>query len=152
MLALRTAFALLLGLCVAGGGGTIAWTYVKQELLGKRGWANRFTGPRAARAASSASMNRCARACSSLGSRKTRTPSERAGRPGAAGVDVYDQEPLVDRDHPLLNMENVVCTPHLDYVERDQLDRYFSDQFVRVAAFERGEPVDMVNPDALQKR
>jgi D-3-phosphoglycerate dehydrogenase len=80
----------------------------------------------------------------------------RAGRPGAAAVDVYEQEPLVDRDHPLLHMDNVVCTPHLGYVERDQLDRYFSDQFARVLAFERGEPVDAVNPavipEALAKR
>jgi len=75
----------------------------------------------------------------------------RAGRPGAAAVDVYEQEPVTDRDHPLLNMENVVCTPHLGYVERDQLDRYFADQFARIAAFERGEPIDVVNPEALQR-
>jgi D-3-phosphoglycerate dehydrogenase / 2-oxoglutarate reductase len=75
-----------------------------------------------------------------------------AGRPGAAAVDVYEEEPVVDRDHPLLNMENVLCTPHLGYVERDQLDRYFADQFARVLAFERGEPVDVVNPEALQRR
>lgn len=75
----------------------------------------------------------------------------RAGRPGAAAVDVYEQEPVVDRDHPLLNMENVVCTPHLGYVERDQLDRYFADQFRRVEAFEKGEPIDVVNPEALRR-
>jgi D-3-phosphoglycerate dehydrogenase len=49
-------------------------------------------------------------------------------------------------------MENVVCTPHLGYVERDQLDRYFADQFRRVEAFERGKPIDVVNPDALRGR
>ena len=75
----------------------------------------------------------------------------RAGRPGAAAVDVYEQEPVIDRDHPLLNMENVVCTPHLGYVERDQLDRYFGDQFRRVEAFEKGEPIDVVNPEALRR-
>jgi D-3-phosphoglycerate dehydrogenase len=73
----------------------------------------------------------------------------RAGRPGTAAVDVYEQEPLVDRDHPLLKLDNVVCTPHLGYVERDQLDRYFGDQFQRVLAFERGEPVDAVNPEVI---
>lgn len=80
----------------------------------------------------------------------------RAGRPGAAAVDVYEQEPMVDTGHPLLGMDNVVCTPHLGYVERDQLDRYFGDQFRRVLAFERGEPEDAVNPEvvpaALAKR
>jgi D-3-phosphoglycerate dehydrogenase len=73
----------------------------------------------------------------------------RAGRPAFAGLDVYDHEPLLDVDHPLLNMENVVCTPHLGYVERDQLDRYFNDQFERIFAYERGAPIDVVNPEAL---
>jgi D-3-phosphoglycerate dehydrogenase len=73
----------------------------------------------------------------------------RAGRPGGAAVDVYEQEPVLDRDHPLLKLDNVVCTPHLGYVERDQLDRYFGDQFQRVLAFERGEPVDAVNPEVI---
>lgn len=70
----------------------------------------------------------------------------RAGCPGAAAVDVFEQEPVVDITDPLLNMDNVVCTPHLGYVERDQLDRYFNDQFERVFAFERGSAVNVVNP------
>ena len=70
----------------------------------------------------------------------------RAGCPGAAAVDVFEQEPVVDTTLALLNMDNVVCTPHLGYVERDQLDRYFNDQFERVFAFERGSAVNVVNP------
>ena len=76
----------------------------------------------------------------------------RAGYPGTAAVDVFEQEPLTDRNHPLLNMDNVICTPHLGYVERDQLERYYADQFERVLACERGRPVDAVNPDALENR
>lgn len=75
----------------------------------------------------------------------------RAGRPGAAAVDVFEQEPVVDTRFPLLSMDNVVCTPHLGYVERDQLDRYFNDQFERVFAFERGSAIDVVNPVVLNK-
>ena len=48
-------------------------------------------------------------------------------------------------------MENVVCTPHLGYVERDQLDRY-ADQFARILASARGEPIDVANPEVLGKR
>jgi D-3-phosphoglycerate dehydrogenase len=70
----------------------------------------------------------------------------RSGCPGAAAVDVFEQEPVVDTTLALLNMDNVVCTPHLGYVERDQLDRYFNDQFERVFAFERGSAVNVVNP------
>jgi D-3-phosphoglycerate dehydrogenase len=76
----------------------------------------------------------------------------RAGRPGAAAVDVYEREPLADPADPLITLDNVVCTPHLGYVERDQLDRYYADQFGRVAAFARGEPVDVINPEALENR
>jgi D-3-phosphoglycerate dehydrogenase len=74
------------------------------------------------------------------------------GRPGFAAVDVFDDEPVTDLKQPLLNMSNVVCTPHLGYVERDQLERYYNDQFGRVLAFARGEPVDVANPQALVNR
>src|SRR5262245_4932187 len=53
----------------------------------------------------------------------------RAGRPGMAAVDVYEDEPLVDTTHPLLNMPNVVCTPHLGYVSRDEYETQFTDIF-----------------------
>ena len=56
---------------------------------------------------------------------------------------------MTDLKQPLLNLDNVVCTPHLGYVERDQLERYYADQFGRVLAFARGSPVDVANPQAL---
>ena len=46
----------------------------------------------------------------------------RAGRPGMAAVDVYEDEPLRDPGHPLLTMDNVVCTPHIGYVTRDEYE------------------------------
>ena len=70
----------------------------------------------------------------------------RAGRPGSAAVDVYEDEPVLSANHPLLQLPNALCTPHLGFVTLDQLDEYFSDQFDRVLAFERGEPIDVVNP------
>jgi D-3-phosphoglycerate dehydrogenase len=71
-----------------------------------------------------------------------------AGRPGMAAVDVFEAEPVTDLAQPLLNMHNVVCTPHLGYVERDQLERYYNDQFGRVLAFAAGKPADVANPQA----
>jgi D-3-phosphoglycerate dehydrogenase len=67
-----------------------------------------------------------------------------------AAVDVYETEPLTDSADALINMDNVVCTPHLGYFERDQLERYYNDQFERVLAYARGAPVDVANPAALQ--
>jgi D-3-phosphoglycerate dehydrogenase len=76
----------------------------------------------------------------------------KAGRPGRAAVDVYDEEPMLDPDHPLLRMDNVVCTPHLGYVERDGYERIFSAVFDQILAFIAGKPINVINPEALQRR
>jgi D-3-phosphoglycerate dehydrogenase len=76
----------------------------------------------------------------------------KAGRPGKAAVDVYEEEPVLGGKHPLLAMENVVCTPHLGYVTRDEYEIQFADIFDQINAFAAGKPVNMVNPDALKKR
>jgi D-3-phosphoglycerate dehydrogenase len=72
------------------------------------------------------------------------------GRPGMAAVDVYEEEPVLGADHPLLHMDNVVCTPHLGYVERDGYESQFSSTFDQILAFAAGKPVNVVNPDALR--
>jgi D-3-phosphoglycerate dehydrogenase len=72
------------------------------------------------------------------------------GRPGLAAVDVYEEEPVLGGDHPLLHMDNVVCTPHLGYVERDGYESQFSSTFDQVLAFAAGKPINVVNPDALR--
>jgi D-3-phosphoglycerate dehydrogenase len=73
----------------------------------------------------------------------------RAGRPGRAAVDVFDQEPLLDVNDPLLTLPNVVCTPHIGYVTRDEYELQFSDIFDQVAAYTAGKPINVVNPKAL---
>jgi D-3-phosphoglycerate dehydrogenase / 2-oxoglutarate reductase len=73
----------------------------------------------------------------------------RAGRPGMAAVDVYEQEPLTDPSHPLLGMPSVVCTPHIGYVTRDEYDLQFSDIFDQILAYAAGAPTNVVNPDSL---
>jgi len=76
----------------------------------------------------------------------------RAGRPGLAAVDVYEQEPLRDPGHPLLSMDNVVCTPHVGYVTRDDYEIQFSEIFDQIVAYAAGRPVNMVNPQAAEQR
>jgi D-3-phosphoglycerate dehydrogenase len=73
----------------------------------------------------------------------------RAGRPGSAAVDVYENEPLTNSNDPLLQLDNVVATPHLGYMEHDQMENYFSDNFKRVLAFAAGKPYGVVNSAAL---
>jgi D-3-phosphoglycerate dehydrogenase len=76
----------------------------------------------------------------------------RAGRPGMAAVDVYEKEPLRDTSDPLLNMSNVVCTPHIGYVSRDEYEIQFSDIFDQILAYAAGKPTNVVNPDAIGRR
>jgi D-3-phosphoglycerate dehydrogenase len=73
----------------------------------------------------------------------------RAGRPGAAAVDVFETEPLLDPRHPLLTMPNVVCTPHIGYVTREEYELQFSDIFDQILAWQAGAPIHVVNPAAL---
>jgi D-3-phosphoglycerate dehydrogenase len=75
----------------------------------------------------------------------------RRGRPGMAAVDVYEDEPVLDPKHPLLNMDNVVCTPHLGYVTRDEYEVQFVDIFDQIVAYAAGTPINVVNPDVLPK-
>jgi len=74
----------------------------------------------------------------------------RAGRPGMAAVDVYEREPLRDTSDPLLTMNNVVCTPHIGYVTRDEYEIQFADIFEQIVAYAAGTPVNVVNPDVLR--
>ena len=76
----------------------------------------------------------------------------RAGRPGMAAVDVFEDEPMRDTSHPLLNMPNVVCTPHLGYVSRDEYEIQFVDIFDQIVAYAAGTPINVVNPDVLARR
>jgi D-3-phosphoglycerate dehydrogenase len=68
------------------------------------------------------------------------------GRPGYAAVDVYEQEPIVNGDHPFLKMPNVLCTPHLGWAEWDNFELYFRECFEQIVAFERGQPLRLGNP------
>jgi D-3-phosphoglycerate dehydrogenase len=73
----------------------------------------------------------------------------RAGRPGSAGVDVFEHEPVLDPDLPLLQFPNVVATPHIGYVTRDEYEMQFTDIFDQIVAFAAGRPINVVNPDAV---
>jgi D-3-phosphoglycerate dehydrogenase len=73
----------------------------------------------------------------------------KAGRPGMAAIDVYDDEPLLDIHHPLLAMDNVVCTPHIGYVTRDEYEIQFADIFDQIVAYDGGTPINVVNPEVL---
>jgi D-3-phosphoglycerate dehydrogenase / 2-oxoglutarate reductase len=72
-----------------------------------------------------------------------------AGRPGMAAVDVFEEEPVRDPDHPLLRLPQVVATPHIGYVTHDEYEIQFSDIFDQIVAYAAGSPINVVNPEVL---
>jgi D-3-phosphoglycerate dehydrogenase / 2-oxoglutarate reductase len=75
-----------------------------------------------------------------------------AGRPGMAAVDVYEKEPVIGADHPLVKMDNVTCTPHLGYVTREGYEEYYAVVVDDILAFAAGKPQNVLNPEAIAKK
>ncbi|MEN0088563.1 MAG: D-2-hydroxyacid dehydrogenase family protein [Pseudomonadota bacterium] len=73
------------------------------------------------------------------------------GRPGMAAVDVFEKEPVLGADHALLTMNNVVCTPHIGYVSHEEYETQFSDIFDQIVAYDTGQPLHMINPEAWKQ-
>jgi D-3-phosphoglycerate dehydrogenase / 2-oxoglutarate reductase len=73
----------------------------------------------------------------------------KAGRPGMAAVDVFEQEPVTESGHPLLKLPNVVATPHIGYVTRDEYQIQFTEIFDQIVSYAAGTPDHVVNPDVL---
>ena len=74
----------------------------------------------------------------------------RKGRPGYAAVDVYEQEPIINGNHPFLSMPNVLCTPHLGWAEWENFELYFRETFEQIVAYEQGLPLRLRNPDVTR--
>ena len=72
-------------------------------------------------------------------------------RPGLAAVDVFETEPPL-AGQPLLRMENVVCTPHIGYVEKTSYEAMFAAAFRNILSYVEGQPTNVVNPDVLKQR
>jgi D-3-phosphoglycerate dehydrogenase len=69
-----------------------------------------------------------------------------------AAVDVYEQEPVLGANHPLLKMDNVICTPHLGYVTRESYEEYYAVVVDDIVAFAAGKPSNVLNPEAIGKK
>jgi D-3-phosphoglycerate dehydrogenase len=74
------------------------------------------------------------------------------GRPGLAAVDVYENEPVVRGEHPLLQLDNALCTPHTAWLEPDTYELYFGEAFDNINAFLSGRPANIVNPEVLTSK
>jgi D-3-phosphoglycerate dehydrogenase len=67
-----------------------------------------------------------------------------------AALDVYSREPL-PLDHPLRRMENVTLSPHLGYLNTDVFGHFYGESVKNIEAWLDGKPINVVNPEALQK-
>jgi len=75
----------------------------------------------------------------------------KAGRPGMAAIDVFDKEPVTTADDPLVSLDNLIATPHIGYVTHEEYEIQFSDIFDQIVAYAAGSPINMINPQALEK-
>ena len=73
------------------------------------------------------------------------------GRPGYGAVDVFEDEPVLGGIHPLLKLDNCICTPHIGYVEHNGYEGQFTSSFGQIIAYLEGKPINVINPDALEK-
>jgi D-3-phosphoglycerate dehydrogenase / 2-oxoglutarate reductase len=76
----------------------------------------------------------------------------RKGRPGYAAVDVYEQEPITNGNHPFLSMPNVLCTPHLGWAEWTNFELYFREGFEQIVAYQQGLPMRLANPEVKLRK
>ena len=74
------------------------------------------------------------------------------GRPGYAAVDVYENEPVLGGDHPLLGLDNALCTPHSAWVEQNTYELYFGEAFDNLLAYAAGKTVNLLNPEVLVRK
>jgi D-3-phosphoglycerate dehydrogenase len=74
------------------------------------------------------------------------------GRPGSGAVDVYEDEPVLNANHPLLKLDNALCTPHIGYVDRDTYEKYYGAAIDAIVAFAEGKPVNVLNPEVLARK
>ncbi|HSQ03363.1 MAG TPA: D-2-hydroxyacid dehydrogenase family protein, partial [Burkholderiales bacterium] len=74
------------------------------------------------------------------------------GRPGFAAVDVYEDEPVLNGDHPLLHMKNALCTPHLGYVVEAAFQSHYRTAVDQILAYASGKPINVVNPEVLERK
>jgi D-3-phosphoglycerate dehydrogenase len=69
-----------------------------------------------------------------------------------AAMDVFEEEPMRDAAHPLLNLPNVVATPHLGYVTHEEYETQFGEIFDQILAYAAGKPINVINPEVLGAR
>jgi D-3-phosphoglycerate dehydrogenase len=74
------------------------------------------------------------------------------GRPGFAVTDVYENEPVLRGDHPLLRLDHALCTPHTAWLERETYELYFGEAFDNILSYLSGSPVNLVNPEVIANR
>ncbi len=73
------------------------------------------------------------------------------GRPGRIALDVFDVEPMTDRNDPIINHPAVIATPHIGYVTEDELDLQFTDIYDQISAYAADAPINMINPEVRQQ-
>ncbi len=70
--------------------------------------------------------------------------------PTYAALDVYEIEPIYDQTNEFLKKPNIICTPHLGYVEENSYELYFSKAFENAINFIAANPTNIANSEVLE--
>jgi phosphoglycerate dehydrogenase-like enzyme len=72
-------------------------------------------------------------------------------RIAGAGLDVFTQEPI-DPNNPLLQLDNVVCTPHIGFVTQESYEQMLGGAVENIMNYLEGNPTNVRNPQVLTQR
>ena len=65
------------------------------------------------------------------------------GRIAGAGIDVFDSEPPIPADEPLLHAKNALLTPHVAFLSQEAMQRRAKIVFENLLAYVDGHPVNV---------
>lgn len=67
-----------------------------------------------------------------------------AGKLSGAGIDVFENEPPLAKNHPLCSAKNTVVTPHVAFASREALEKRADIVFANIEKWLAGEPQNVV--------
>lgn len=65
-------------------------------------------------------------------------------RSGGAGIDVFETEPPLDLDHPLLHSKNTIVTPHVAFASAESMETRCKIVFDNISQWMNGHQTNII--------
>ena len=66
-----------------------------------------------------------------------------SGKIAGAGIDVFENEPPIETDHPLLHSKNTVLTPHVAFATKESMVRRCGMVVDNITSWLNGKPINV---------